>query len=560
MNLRDIVPRLTGSSKRVFLLYVIIVAFAITPVWSVKYYVSQDGIAHVYNAFLMNELVDGNRELSRYLSLNSLAVPNSTGHWLLVLLLRIFSPFTALKILATVTFACFVASIGWLWASYVPGGSLSAIVIVLGAALAFNWMWFLGFYNFTIGVIGFICCLAMYLRWHEKLNFLRTLLLSIALTIAYLSHIVPFVMAIGSLLFLAVFSNGVGRIRTIALIAGASLPALTLAVVYRVSVGISESFTPAWRAIGDGSISAILDQLRRVDPFALISRTTLPFTNLRSWIFVFLAPTLWIIIAIVLLLWPTLRDAARAKFTANTSTGLLVLLLGWAIFSVIGPDDFGITNGGILRDRVMLCGVVFAVPLMRMPASRVVRYAVTIILAVVVIFQTSVLWEYSSAESSIAAQVVSARSVISDQDSIITISVVADGMRFHSVPEPNLGVILGLGRDTLIWDNYELAYTLFPIRTNTADDRQFYYRVSISHAFKPNDPKEHFNETFARLTDLLESDHQRFSRVVLLGSDARIESLLATWYNTQPIYSNGGLRVFKARDQRDLPIDRLPAL
>ena len=81
------------------------------PVWFVSYFVSQDGAAHLYNAYLINQLIDRSPEFSAYLTINSFAVPNSTGHWLLVVLLRFLAPFTALKVLATVTFAAFTGSI-----------------------------------------------------------------------------------------------------------------------------------------------------------------------------------------------------------------------------------------------------------------------------------------------------------------------------------------------------------------------------------------------------------------------------------------------------------------
>lgn len=53
--------------------------------------------------------------------------------------------------------------------------------------------------------------------------------------------------------------------------------------------------------------------------------------------------------------------------------------------------------------------------------------------------------------------------------------------------------------------------------------------------------------TFGRLHELLESDHGQFSKVVLIGSDARIESLLAIWFDPEPVFADSDVRVFRHR-------------
>ena len=549
MNSPDLNGHVARPSKRLYILYFVIVAFAMLPIWTVKYYVSQDGVSHIYNAFLMNELVDGNQAFTSWLTFNSFAVPNSTGHWLLALLLRFLPPFTALKVIASVTFAAFIASVGWLRSRSLRDDACAELVALLAPSLAFCWMWFEGFYNFIIGTVGLVCCLALFQSRRDRLHVKHTLLISVVLTIVYLSHIVPFVVAASSLIFLAAFlKGGKSRLRNISLMVLASLPAVALALWYRVSVGVTEPFWPAWHDLGDGSIFSVLNHIRTVDPFFLMSRTTLPFSSTRSAWFVVLTPSIWIAIAMMILVWRSFRSVLVARSFDRSEFAFLILLVGWTLFAIAGPDDFGSTNGGILRERILLCGSIFAIPLVRAPSGRAARLFVSIVLIAVVVFQTTALWDYSVTESSVTSDVLAARNAISDQDSIMTIAVVADGMRFHSVPEPALGALLGFGRATRFWDNYELAFTLFPVTTRDPEDRSFFYRVWRARAFRPNDPKIPFEETYVRLTALMKDDHSRFTKIVLLGSDSRIESLLANWFDPEPVFAGRDVRVFRHRD------------
>src|SRR5688500_17316310 len=94
-----------------FFLFLLIFLFAL--VWSLEFFINQDGSAHMYSSFIMLELIKGNQNFAGIFAFNSIAVPNSSGHWLMALLLNVFSPFIVTKIIVTLTFAGFVAAIGW---------------------------------------------------------------------------------------------------------------------------------------------------------------------------------------------------------------------------------------------------------------------------------------------------------------------------------------------------------------------------------------------------------------------------------------------------------------
>ena len=163
---------------QIIIFFLILIAIACSPVWSVEYFVNQDGSGHLYSSHLMLEILKGNQAVSELFIFNSVSVPNSSGHWLQVLLLVLFQPFVVTKIIVTFTFAGFVASVGWLrWKTVGIDGLKTSLLF--GAAIGFNWLWFLGFYNFIIGVCGLSLTIGIFYSWRDDLNWRRSMILSI---------------------------------------------------------------------------------------------------------------------------------------------------------------------------------------------------------------------------------------------------------------------------------------------------------------------------------------------------------------------------------------------
>ncbi len=167
----------SAANSRPLGIYLLIIVFACLPIWAVDNFINQDGSPHLYNAYLIVELLCGSPAFTEIYALNSAPIPNLTGHYLLAFFLLIFTPPVVTKIMVTLTFAGLAAAVGWLRFQTVGREGLTTAFLV-GAVLAFNWMWFLGFYNFIIGVIGFAFTLGLYWRWRETLDLRRSLILS----------------------------------------------------------------------------------------------------------------------------------------------------------------------------------------------------------------------------------------------------------------------------------------------------------------------------------------------------------------------------------------------
>ena len=121
-----------------FILYICLVTFCTSPIWLSGYFLNQDGSAHANSAWIMLRLVQDDTLYTELYRLNTFALPNSSGHWLLAALLLFVSSFAATKIMVTGIFAGTIAAAGFL--RYKTVGSGVANKHAFAAAVSFNWL------------------------------------------------------------------------------------------------------------------------------------------------------------------------------------------------------------------------------------------------------------------------------------------------------------------------------------------------------------------------------------------------------------------------------------
>jgi len=537
------------SSERLarpILVYVAIVLVISSAIWSARYFAPQDGSAHIYNAFLISELLKGDALIGTDLTFNTFIVPNATGHWLLTVLLQLFSPFVALRIMTAGTFAAFIAAIMWLRYS-VSGTNGLLMSALVGGALGLNWFWFGGFYNFIIGVIGFVFVVTLYYRWQPKMNASRLALIAAVFLGIYFSHLFSFMVAAGSLAVLALVSEKKDRPKNLLYVSISVCPSVVLALIYRITTAAPEGLHPVWRWWTDNITFFGMIRGLMVDPFIIISRRTVPFSESSSDLFALFMPGLWTIVALVLLGIPLLQRFRNDLVTDRTKLGFAVLVVICIACALFAPDDFQVANGGILRERTLLCGMCMFVTLFDVDSYAFLRRAAQLCLIYVIIFQAAAIWDYGRHTSPVVEEFSIAQSAVDDNDRVASIEVIEDGMRFHSVPEPQLGLLTSIGKSTLVLDNYEVGHYLFPVITKSVEDRQFIRRVSVSHAFVLNGSQKDFEETLALLDDLLVTNHQKFTKIILWGRDPRVENVLYKWFDQEPVLESGRVRVLRPR-------------
>lgn len=534
-----------SDNFKLFLFLFVLLIVTCSPIWGVKYFVNQDGSAHLHGASLMLDLIRGNPEVSQYLTLNSFAIPNASGHWILTVLLLIFSPFIATKIIVTLTYILFVCAVGWLRFKTVGREGLYTSLLI-GAVIGFNWLWFMGFYNFILGLTGFTFTIGLYYSWREKLNLLRVVLLALILVFVYLSHIISFGVLAGSIVWLSFFVEKDKIIKTVIYTIIALLPTIPLFLIYK-SITAEGGFTPGWNITNFYSISSWITQIRTADAFIIISRKSFPFVNFDSSFFALFTPILWLFAAFFLLTLTTFFKHKITKPFLLTILPFVILFFGSMFLVVFAPDNFGTTNGWILRERILLCGLLFFIPIFRFNSLTKIKPLIKAMLIFVILFQTAAVWEFSLKSNKITEEFLNASRNIPENHSIASVTVVEDVLRFHSVPELNMNCLNGLNQKHFIWDNYELAYYVFPMVGKEKADIDFMRLLIESNSFAMNKPGEDIAGKLAKLESALSQNNGRIDTLALWGKDPKVEELISKYFDPIPYFQDQNTRLFKRK-------------
>ncbi len=525
-------------------LFILILLILCLPIWSVDNYVNQDGTPHLYNAYLITEILKDNQNFTQSYQLNPVPIPNLTGHWLLVFLLLFFTPQTVTKIIVTLTFVLFVAAIGWLrWQTVGREGLNTSLLI--GAVLALNWMWFFGFYNFIIGVIGVIFTIGLFWHWRNQLNLYRTLILAVLVVLVFLSHIISFGMLIVGLIALSFSASKENLLKSLSWLFVAILPSLPLLIGYRFVNRMSGEIFPVWRNLENPfSISNWILHLQAADPFQLLSRKAFPFIATDSTFFAVFSPFLWLFFVLACILLATFFYYKKSKFSFYQNFVWLMIPFLSVLFWVFAPDDFGSSHGAFLRERVLLCGLIFFIPLFRFNSSFKFKIPIQIILGLIIIFQISVIWEYSLSANSVSQQFLLANQEIKPNESFGSILLIENGCRFKPIPETSLSPLLGIGKTGKVWDNYEIGYYIFPIVAKDSAEKQFSFEFRDCNTYILCNP-ENISDKIAKLDSLLQLHHSKFDVMLVFGNDERINRIIKNWFEEKPYYQTGNLRLFR---------------
>ncbi len=537
------------SNLRITALFCGLAILTCSGIWSVGLYVNQDGMPHLYNAFLIREIVSGNEAISQFVSLNPALIPNLTGHWILAGLLTLFSPAISTKIFVSMLFVGLAFSAFWLRLQVV-GRENYVTALLLSFVLAFNWMWFLGFYNFILGAIGFGFTLGLWWRWRENLNLWRSFVLFLLLLFVFFSHLICFAILAGTLFLLCLTNWRADYFKKTAIWTFAAiLLVLPFFFNYLILSKSNASLAPSWGFLENSfSVSNWILHLRSADPFQLISRKAIPFFETASPLFALFSSSLWLVIALF-----CLTAGSFIYFRKENSPEKIISFIWFAVsislgfLWIVAPNDFGKSHGGFLRERVLLLALICFLPVFRLANRRKLEITAQVCLGFVIIFQTLVVWSYAQEANRTANEILEAKQYIADNESFGSIIVNRTGCKFKPVPRSNLTPFIAMDKNTKVLDNYELGYYLFPVIARRTEDRQFIYDFRESNTYDFCDPQEQFEAKFDRLSNVLENNHAKIDVLLVWGKDEKIENLINRWFESEPYFNNGSMRLFRLR-------------
>jgi hypothetical protein len=318
----------------------------------------------------------------------------------------------------------------------------------------------------------------------------------------------------------------------------ALVPVVPFFVLYQMTAVNAGESAPGWDILnGPLSLGSVALHLRNADPFLIMGRRMVPFVDGTYAIAALSSPILWIG---VLILLPSVIAAWRGVKTAYLVPFAAMLLLG-----MIAPDSLG--AGAFVRQRLLLCAFVLLIPLVIEMKGRVTRRVVGGVLAAVFVFQVAALWEFAIKGDHDAANFLAAGAAVESGQTIGSIMIFEDPVRFNAYPLVQLVNVLGIRRDVVVWNNYETSYFFFPVNVKRPEDQSLVREFSSHFAIRPNHKEENFDERLAGMSVALEKSHDSLDRLVVWGRDARVEAEIGRWFDLTPHFESGNVRVLRRK-------------
>jgi hypothetical protein len=172
--------------KRIYLALSIL---QLVPIWSVRYLPTVDGASHVYNAWILRELLmHRGTLLQHYFQIDWQPHPNWIATAALALLMTIVPPIIAEKLFVSAIVLLFALA-AWMYAGVID--ERSRIFALLAMPFTYNWLLQSGFYNFSLGVA--LCFITIAVWWRRR----RIIETAALLVVCYFAH--PMAIGIASL-------------------------------------------------------------------------------------------------------------------------------------------------------------------------------------------------------------------------------------------------------------------------------------------------------------------------------------------------------------------------
>lgn len=167
--------------------YLALVVAAIVPIWSGRWLPTIDGPSHVYNAWILQELLRGHHLASQWYAIDWRPNPNWSGHALLALFMTVFPARIAEKLLVSGIVLLFAVAM-WMYTGLADEAARPFAVVTL--PFAYHLMLQAGFYNFSIGAALYFLTVAVW--WRRR----GIAIVAALLLFCYFSHPLPAMLAV----------------------------------------------------------------------------------------------------------------------------------------------------------------------------------------------------------------------------------------------------------------------------------------------------------------------------------------------------------------------------
>jgi hypothetical protein len=185
------------------------------------------------------------------------------------------------------------------------------------------------------------------------------------------------------------------------------------------------------------------------------------------------------------------------------------------------------------------------IPIYRAGNAGAIKRAAQAMLVFVVFFQTFALFEYSTHSDAVNREFIAAQSSFPDFGGIASITVIDKPLRYQSLPEISVNNLNGIGRDLIVWDNYELGYYLFPVVAKRPADKEFVYLLTQNITLLTKVAEPRIEEKLAELDQLF--NDPRIEVLMVWGGIPELDTILLRHFEDEPYYRSQNIRLFRRR-------------
>lgn len=544
MKTADLFSDSQSSRRWGLLVFAVLAVAALAAIWSVPYFIAQDGPLHLLNAHITLELFKQHSVFDNLYAVRWHPLPYWAGHLFLTGLLSLVSERVADRTLLTCTSLGLASALVWLrWR--VAGWPGMILVAPLAVTLSLNMLWLLGLYSFLLGASVMTVTLGLWWVWRDRMGAMPALGLGLLLIIGYLTHLVSLGLTVFALAVLALATPGVS-LRRLGWTAAGFLPLAPLAVIYHRLMQSGGEVQAAWYGVDSVfSPRAWFNYARSVDFLQLRAESAyLPFSLHRSDWFAYVGPSQIVQALIPLLLIVTFFTMRQGQARERRGWLILALLLFAAAF--FGPDSFGDAHGSILRERILLMAMAASLPAMALGANRPLVKACGLGLMFAAVVQVAFVWDYALYSNRVVTDFMQAKPFVGTGQRVEAIQIDTSGP-YRANPLHNLSSTFGIGTGNIVWNNYGPCLYYFPVRF--ADQNISRRALDLSNVgvfrFNAYDESEHL----VWYEKLLSESHEQIDALVVVGSHREVDRINAEWYGPEPVFQTGEVRVFRRNPQ-----------
>jgi len=406
------------------------------PIWAVDYIPTVDGPSHVYNAWILRQYANTEEYplFQHHYEIDWRPIPNWFSHAVLALLMFLFEPRTAEKVLLTGLVFLFVFSVRFFAGSVDPERRW---VGLLALPLLYNQLFQLGFYNFSFSLPFYLLAVGTWWRNRGSPGWRLAVKLNLLLLLCWLSHIVSFCLALASI-----------GILWLVTLRGRSPHRWQRHLLHPLMLA-PQVLLPLWFVLqqGGGPIpSTWSPELHR--DYLMRLGVLFRFGREQLWIGMILAALFGMLLLLTL----------AGKLKMGEEDGFLLLSLLAIVLYVLSPE--GMSGGTLLKNRLSLYPYLLLLPWLVPWIGKAGRAAVVGVAVLLTVFQVgNIVHWYRLMQPDL-------REFLAATEPIPPDSRVAR-LLFSRGPYGVFGHLIGYPaaeKGLVDWDNYEAACGLFPVR------------------------------------------------------------------------------------------------